>query len=42
LHALCNGAWNERIERLEARDLMRTVLDHHLGHRPLKSRELFH
>ena len=42
LHALCHGAWSERIERLEARDLMRTVLDHHLGHRPLKSRELFH
>jgi len=42
LHALKNGAWNARMARLEARDLMRTVLDHHLGHRPLKSRELFH
>lgn len=42
LHALGSGAWSERTERLEARDLMRAVLDHHLGHRPLKSRELFH
>ena len=42
LHALHNGAWNTRMERREARDLMRTVLDHHLGHRPIRSRELFH
>ncbi len=27
--------------RREARDLMRRILDHHLGGRPLKSRELF-
>lgn len=28
--------------RREARDLLRTILAHHLGDRPLKSRELFH
>ena len=41
LQALHQGSWHERWQRVEARDLMRRVLDHHLGHRPLKSRELF-
>ena len=41
LLALQEGVWQERRHRVEARNLMRRVLDHHLGHRPLKSRELF-
>lgn len=41
LLALHEGVWQDTGQRREARDLMRHVLDHHLGHKPLKSRELF-
>lgn len=39
---LAAGAVLTPAERNEARHLLRTVLDYHLGGRPLRSRELFH
>lgn len=41
LLALVANAALDPAQRLEARGLLRRLLDPHLGHRPLKSRELF-
>lgn len=41
LIALVSGEFSSQQQRLDARKLMRRVLDHHLGGRRLRSRELF-